>query len=61
MNRKMQQYIVKSKKVFVGLEDSKRNWKICVRSEGMEVHFLSMDAKYAGLKHYLLATIRIAK
>lgn len=54
MNRKMQQYIVKGKKVFVGLEDSKRTWKICVRSEGMEVHYLSMDAKYAGLKHYLL-------
>jgi transposase len=50
----MQQYIVKSKKVFVGLEDSKRTWKICVRSEGMEVHFLSMDTKYVGLKEYLL-------
>lgn len=28
MNRKMIDYIVKNKKVFIGLEDSQRTWKV---------------------------------
>ena len=53
MDRKMQDYIVKGKKVFVGLEDSKKTWKISARSEGMEIHYTAMPAKYAGLREYL--------
>lgn len=53
MSRKMIDYIVKGKKVFVGLEDSKRTWKISVRCEGMEIHFTSFAAKYLVLREYL--------
>jgi len=53
MSRKMQDYIVKGKKVFVGLEDSKRTWKICVRSEMREIHNASMEARYLTLHSYL--------
>jgi len=53
MNKKMLNYVVKSKKVFVGLEDSKRTWKICVRSEKREIHTTSMEAKYSTLLSYL--------
>lgn len=53
MNRKMQNYIVKSKKIWIGLEDSKRTWKICVRCENREIHNVSMPARYAVLKEYL--------
>ena len=53
MNRKMQDFIVKGKKVFIGLEDSKKTWKISARSEGMEIHYTAMPAKYAGLREYL--------
>jgi transposase len=55
MNRKMKHCIVKSKKVFVGLEDSKRTWKISVRCEGLEIHYTSMEARYMVLREYLLS------
>ena len=44
--RKMQKFIVKDKQIFVGLEDSKKTWKVCVRCEGMIVHQTSMPTKY---------------
>lgn len=53
MSRKIINYIAKGKKVFIGLEDSKRTWKISVRSEGMEIHFTSFEAKYTVLREYL--------
>lgn len=53
-NRKMKDYIVKGKEVFVGLEDSKKTFKLIVRSEKMEVHYTSMSAKYAVLREYLV-------
>jgi transposase len=53
MSRKMINYIVKGKKVYVGLEDSKRTWKLSVRCEGMEVHFISFEARYSVLRDYL--------
>ena len=46
MNRKMINYIVKNKTVFVGLEDSKRTWKVSVRCEGREIHYSAMQARY---------------
>jgi len=50
--RKMQEYVLKGKRIFVGLEDSKRTWKVCVRSEGMIVDEASMPARYNVLKGY---------
>ena len=34
----LQDYVVKGKEVFVGLEDSKRTWKLAVRSEKIVIH-----------------------
>ena len=51
--RKMQEYIVKSNRIFIGLEDSKRTWKLCVRCDRMVVHETSMPAKYEVLQTYL--------
>lgn len=51
--RKMQNYVVKDNRVFVGLEDSKRSWKLCVRCDGMIVHETSMPAEYDNLHSYL--------
>jgi len=44
---------VKGKEVFVGLEDSKKTWKIAVRCERMVIHRTSMKAKYSVLIRYL--------
>jgi len=52
--RKMQKHIVKSNRIFIGLEDSKRTWKICVRCDKMIVHETSMPAEYKVLHRYLL-------
>jgi transposase len=49
----MQDFIVKGKQIFIGLEDSKRTWKLCVRCEGMIVHETSLPAEYANLRSYL--------
>ena len=51
--RKMQEFVVKDKKVFVGLEDSKKTWKLCVRCDNMIVHQTSMPAVYSNLRSYL--------
>ncbi|MBD3297922.1 MAG: IS110 family transposase [candidate division Zixibacteria bacterium] len=51
--RKKQDWVVRDKLVFVGLEDAKRTWKLCVRSEGMVVHETSLPAEYANLHQYL--------
>jgi transposase len=50
--RKMQEFILKNKEIFVGLEDSKNSWKVCVRSENMERHITAMPALYPGLRGY---------
>ena len=51
--RKVQEFVVKGKEVFVGLEDSKRKWKICVRSGRRVIHECTMDAKYEVFRGYL--------
>jgi len=51
--RKMQRHFVKGKRVFVGLGDSKRNWKVCVRCEGMIVDETSMPTDCENLSSYL--------
>jgi len=50
--RTIQHFILKEKEIFVGLEDSKRSWKLCVRSGGVIVHETSMPAEYDVLKSY---------
>lgn len=51
--RNIREYIVKGKPVYVGLEDSKRTWKLCVRSGRLVVHQTTMEAKYEVLRNYL--------
>jgi transposase len=51
--RKMTDCIVRGKKIFIGLEDSKRSWKISCRSEKTEIHYTSMPADYEVLRNYL--------
>jgi transposase len=45
-------WILRQEKIFVGLEDSKKTWTLCVRSGGVIVHETSMPAKYEGLRNY---------
>jgi transposase len=52
--RIVQEFIVRDKEIFVGLEDSKRTWRLCVRSEGMIIQQTSMPAIYDVLKRYFL-------
>jgi len=50
---KIQEYIVKDKEIFVGLEIAKKTWKLCVRSDKTTVHKTSMPADYENLNRYL--------
>jgi len=52
--RKMQEFIVKGNKIFIGLEDSKKTWKLCIRCDRMVVHEPSMPAEYEILQAYLM-------
>jgi len=45
-------YILRNEKVFVGLDDSKKTWSLCVRSGGTIVHETSMPARYEVLHNY---------
>ncbi len=51
--RRVQDFVVTGKEVFVGLEDSKKTWKLAVRSDRMVIHRTSMEAKYPVLIRYL--------
>jgi transposase len=53
MKVKMQDYIVQNKQIFIGLEDSKKTWKVAVRCEKMLIHQTTMPAKYGNLTGYL--------
>ncbi len=50
---KVQNFVVKGKEVFVGLEDSKKTWKIAVRCGRMVIHQTSMPADHRILIQYL--------
>lgn len=52
--RKMQETIVRGKRIYIGLEDSKKTWRVCVRCERMIVHDTGMPAKYEVLRAYLM-------
>lgn len=49
---KMRQVFMEGKEIFVGLEDSKKTWRVNVRYNRMEVHQASMPAEYEQLKRY---------
>lgn len=49
---KRSEFILKDAKVFVGLEDSKKTWKLCVRSGGVVVNETSMPAEYENMRNY---------
>jgi transposase len=51
--RKVQDFVVKGKEVYIGLEDSKKTWKLCVRSGKQVIHETAMAAKYDVLVSYL--------
>jgi transposase len=51
--RKIQGYKLKGKDIFVGLEDSKRTWKLCIRSNKMVIDQTSMPTEYENLIRYL--------
>lgn len=51
--RKIQEFIVKGKNVYIGLEDSKKTWKVCARSDGTVISEASMPAEYGVFINYL--------
>lgn len=51
--RKVQDFVVTGKEVYVGLEDSKKTWKLCGRSGRRVIHETSMPARYEVLIAYL--------
>ena len=51
--QRVQDFVVKGKEIFVGLEDSKRTWKLAVRCDKMMIHEASMEARYPVLRQYL--------
>ena len=51
--KKRSQDILRNEKVFVGLEDSKKTWQLCIRSGGVIVHETSMPAQFEVLRNYL--------
>ncbi len=51
--KRIQEYRLKSKKIFIGLEVAKRNWKLCVRSGKMTVHEVTLPAEYENLRNYI--------
>lgn len=50
--KKVQEYILKGKRIYVGLEDSKKTWKICIRWNKMVVNETSMPAEFNNLRQY---------
>jgi hypothetical protein len=44
--------ILSNEQVFVGLQDSKKTWKLCVRNGGVMVHETSMPDQYEVLRNY---------
>jgi hypothetical protein len=49
---KIQDFVLKGKEVYVGLEDSKKSWRVCVRSGRLVAHETTMPAEYENLRNY---------
>ena len=52
--KKIRDFILKGQRIYVGLEDSKKTWKVCVRSGRIVVQRTSMEANYEVLRGYFL-------
>jgi transposase len=52
MKKTHSEHVLENEKVFVGLDDSKKTWSLCVRSGGVIVHETSMPAQYEVLRNY---------
>lgn len=50
--KKLQDFVLKSKRIYVGLEDSSKSWKICVRSDRRIIHETSLESKAPVLLNY---------
>jgi transposase len=50
--KKQTEQILRNEKIFIGLEDSKKTWKLCVRSGDMVVAETTMPAQYEALRNY---------
>jgi transposase len=50
--KKIREYVLKGKEIFIGLEDSKKTWKLCARSGRTVVNETSLPAEYENLKNY---------
>ena len=50
--KKQTGYVLQDSKVFIGLEDSKKTWKLCVRSGGIAIAETAMPAQYEVLHNY---------
>jgi transposase len=50
--KERREYILRNEKVFVGVDDSKKTWSLCIRSGGIIVHETSMPAQYEVLRNY---------
>ena len=50
--KKIREYILKNQIIWVGLEDSKETWKVCVRSGKIVVNKTCMEAEYEKLRNY---------
>ena len=50
--KKQSEYILQNENIFVGLEDSKKTWVLCIRSGGMIVSETTMPAQYEALRNY---------
>ncbi|RLG31062.1 IS110 family transposase [Methanosarcinales archaeon] len=51
--KKIQHYIVKGKEVVIGLEDSKKTWRVCARCEDRIINQTAMPALYSNLRNYI--------
>ena len=50
--KQRREYILRDEKVFVGVDDSKKTWSLCIRSGGIIVHETTMPAQYGVLRNY---------
>lgn len=50
--KKIRRFVLQGQRIYVGLEDSKKTWKVCVRSGKVVVHRTSMEAQYEILRGY---------
>ena len=51
--RKIEDYRLKGRRIFIGLDAAKRTWKLCVRRQRMIVHQTSMPGEYENLREYI--------